>query len=227
MGRPCARVMRTSDVRPISPRLDVAQLRGESEGLRKWRILDTQAIVTTPNLLRLARAAIIIVFLAARGIASEALHFERLACDLRPSDTDLAGVATFPFVNVSPVPVTIMMVRASCPCVKPRLEKITYHPGEHGEVVVDAVFGSMTGVQRRRLEIVSDHIASRSTIIEVVMHLPPGPQFDPSSSIGNWGAARNQDHRNCISQLIFCTISSRHRHLNPMSPRSLCRPSSG
>ena len=121
----------------------------------------------------------LVIALVTRSAAGEALHFERLGCDLTPSDTAPAGIATFPFVNVSPVAVTILLLRPSCSCVRPHVEKTTFLPGERGEVVVDALYGAMTGLQRRRIEVVSDHPDSRSTVIEVVMHLPSGPQFTP------------------------------------------------
>ncbi len=113
------------------------------------------------------------------GNAAEALHFPSRTCDIVPKDTDLSGEAVFPFVNVSAKPITITLVLPACPCTVPHLEKTTYLPGERGEIHVDLLFGSMAGVQNRKLEVQSDHPDGLSTIIEVVMHLPSGPTLDP------------------------------------------------
>src|SRR5262249_6513314 len=43
----------------------------------------------------------------------------------------------FPFVNRGPESVEITEVRASCGCMKPRLDNRVYQPGEHGELTVE------------------------------------------------------------------------------------------
>lgn len=70
---------------------------------------------------------------AAKGPERPALVFDQYLVNLGKVPPAKFAAARFAFINTSQREVTIRQLNPSCGCLKPRLEKRTYSPGERGE----------------------------------------------------------------------------------------------
>ncbi|MBW3541838.1 MAG: DUF1573 domain-containing protein [Planctomycetes bacterium] len=73
---------------------------------------------------------------AARAAERPALAFEQYLVNLREVEAAPEIVARFAFTNRGDAPVTIESLESSCGCLKPRLERRAYRPGESGEFLL-------------------------------------------------------------------------------------------
>jgi hypothetical protein len=88
------------------------------------------------RILRPAGAAAVLLYLMTAP-ARAGLTFPEPSADAGEVRGGMPLVHHFAFVNDGPGAVEITDVQASCGCVKPRLEKQTYAPGEKGDLLLD------------------------------------------------------------------------------------------
>ncbi len=78
-----------------------------------------------------------VVLTCATAAARADLSFANLTFNVGEVRSGAALKRTFTFVNDGPAAVEITGLRSSCGCVRPRLDKRTYLPGERGEVTLE------------------------------------------------------------------------------------------
>jgi Protein of unknown function (DUF1573) len=92
-------------------------------------------------------AFIFLLFMCASAGAQ--LKFEKQELVFHKESADKKVDARFTFSNTGQMPVTIRSLSSSCGCTKPRIEKMTYAPGERGEVITTFEFGWRRGQQKK------------------------------------------------------------------------------
>lgn len=95
----------------------------------------------------------LVVWLAVAASAPAELVFEQRILELpaTPGLHEVSGV--FRFQNTGREDVTIRKVRTSCGCTSAKLEKMTYAPGEKGEIATTFRFGFAKGKLRKLLSV--------------------------------------------------------------------------
>lgn len=94
-------------------------------------------------------ALIVLAFVSTTALGQLAFQSETLEFTERAETESIRAV--FPFRNDGDSPVTIAQVRTSCGCTTAKLSKMTYEPGETGEIEVMFKFGIRTGQQRKQI----------------------------------------------------------------------------
>jgi hypothetical protein len=79
----------------------------------------------------------ILILLLAAGPARADLHFDQTTVHAGVIRSGPPHSQRYCFTNQSSTPIEIVNVRGSCGCLKPRLEKTTYQPGERGAVLLE------------------------------------------------------------------------------------------
>jgi hypothetical protein len=80
---------------------------------------------------------IILALLGRAGAARAELRFAAVRADLGEVRSGAKLGHTFTFVNTGPGPVEIVEARPSCGCLRPRLERTRYQPGERGTIPLE------------------------------------------------------------------------------------------
>lgn len=75
--------------------------------------------------------------------------------------------ATFHFKNVGDKAVTIREVKPGCGCTTAALEKMTYAPGESGDIVAKFNIGNRQGQQNKTIKVTSD--ADKDPVVVLTM----------------------------------------------------------
>lgn len=139
----------------------------------RWRLVDGDWYVEVP---KPDPAAMSKVF-SSKGKGSsprppEELKFEGHRYGLGVLQPGEVKVARFPFTNVTDHVVTISEVILGCECLKLKTEKMSYEPGESGELVIE--FDS-TGIEYQYGQSVMLKTApgDRTTYLTIVAHVVP------------------------------------------------------
>lgn len=96
-----------------------------------------------------------------------ALEWETVQITQKASPLVESISATFRFQNKGDKVVTIKEVKSSCGCTTTTLAKMTYKPGESGEIVAKLDIGSRQGLQSKPIQVFSD---DRETPVTLMMH---------------------------------------------------------
>ncbi len=91
------------------------------------------------------------ILLSARARAG--LRFEENIIELHSSPREMSVPGVFRFQNDGKELVTIRKVRTSCGCTTAKLDKMTYQPGEHGEIHTVFKYGFARGPLRKLLTV--------------------------------------------------------------------------
>jgi hypothetical protein len=81
------------------------------------------------------------------------LRWDTQKIDLKPSPVEVTAEGKFGFVNAGKETVTIEGVKSSCGCTVPTLSKMTYAPGERGEVTAKFNIGDRRGAQSATIRV--------------------------------------------------------------------------
>jgi hypothetical protein len=89
----------------------------------------------------------------------------------------------FPFVNAGPGPVEIVEVRPGCGCLRPRLERTRYQPGEQGALLLEVnARGESAGPHTWRLQLLyRDGDTPREAALEVSAHVVTEVTLQPAA----------------------------------------------
>jgi hypothetical protein len=98
-------------------------------------------------------ATVWFLFSAASHPLRAELRWDTQRIDLKPSPVEVTAEGKFGFVNAGKEPVTIEAVKSSCGCTVPTLAKMTYAPGERGEVTAKFNIGDRRGVQSATIRV--------------------------------------------------------------------------
>jgi len=90
--------------------------------------------------------------------------------------------ATFRFKNIGDKVVTIKEVKPSCGCTTAALAKMSYGPGESGEIVAKLDIGSRQGLQSKSIQVTSDGedaptVLTMKTLIPKILEMQPAFVF--------------------------------------------------
>lgn len=104
--------------------------------------------------------AFVIVFLLTISALNAELKFEsaRITVDAKVGEARKSGV--FAFVNEGDEPVTITRIKSSCGCTTTALDKMTYAPGESGQIEATLDIGSRKGEQNKYVTIWSKPVGN-------------------------------------------------------------------
>ncbi len=97
-----------------------------------------------------------VLFLGFAASAQAQLAWEKPDLDLKAEAGSNQTTVKFIFKNAGSYPVKIKNIRSCCGCFRAEADKVVYQPGDAG--VIEAVFNhaKMSGVQARRLTVVTD-----------------------------------------------------------------------
>ena len=132
-----------------------------------------------------AMRLIILIFLAALGLARADLVFpEKLKEVHAPADASKVTM-DFPFSNEGDKPVTIKKYDAACSCIGAMIKdgKLTYAPGEKGVIRTTFSMGNFSGVIDKSVQIwVDGDPADKPSItLTVRVHIPELVKIEPKT----------------------------------------------
>jgi hypothetical protein len=108
-----------------------------------------------------------------------ALQWTTVEAVLRPQADEAMPVASYPFRNDTPAPVTITQTVATCDCTLIDLAKKTYAPGESGVLVVRFDPTGRSGTVKRTVNVVTDEPGAQPQILKLTAELPEVLTFAP------------------------------------------------
>ncbi len=116
-------------------------------------------------------AAGCLLALTLSGVAE--IHWDSPILHFNKTPNDRAAEAHYTFQNTGKTPVTFTSVKTSCGCTTARMEKKTYGPGEHGEIVATYIFHGQSGELRKLITVVTDDQPEPTTLdLRVTVHEP-------------------------------------------------------
>ncbi len=89
----------------------------------------------------------------AAASARAELSFDEKILQLRSSPSEHSAAGVFRFENTGSEPVTIRKVHTTCGCTTAKLAKMTYRPGERGELATVFKYGFARGPLRKLLSV--------------------------------------------------------------------------
>jgi len=107
------------------------------------------------------------------------LVFEHEQIEYKAGLMDDKTEAVFKFTNTGDSDITIKSARSSCGCTVPKLEKMTYAPGESGEIQAVFTYGARVGKQVKRITVELADPASRSYTLTLVTDIPEWLVIEP------------------------------------------------
>lgn len=116
--------------------------------------------------------------------SSKEARLEALAGELKPLQ------ATYAFKNEGDDLVTIIAVKPSCGCTTTELEKLTYEPGESGEIRVDFEVGDRVGNQVKEVVIRTDSSRSPVTTLTLRVDIAKPIELKPKLLLWDVGEPR-------------------------------------
>lgn len=135
------------------------------------------------------------VLIAALLLAASAqakLEWETREVALTPALGAEQAEALFTFTNRGSSVVTLQSVTSSCGCTVPKMEKMTYAPGESGVVRALFTIGSRTGRQTSSVTVVSDDATEGRTLLSLVVNIPMAVDMQPRVVYWNVGEASDE-----------------------------------
>lgn len=127
-----------------------------------------------------ALPVVIGLLLALQGAAQGSLVWENTAADLHPALSDKEAVAHFKFKNTGDKPVKIVSVHPSCGCTTAALAKDVIGPNESGEITATFHIGDRSGVQTKKIGVVTDDQPGQSTVLQLTATIPQLLQITPA-----------------------------------------------
>jgi hypothetical protein len=100
------------------------------------------------------------------------LTFEQEHIFIQAQARDDKAEAVFHFTNENDHPVTVLLVKSSCGCTVPELDKKTYSAGESGQIKALFNFGARSGKQRKTITVVTDEGGETSTLLKLEVDIP-------------------------------------------------------
>lgn len=100
------------------------------------------------------------------------LTFEQESIFIQAEPDDDKAEAVYRFTNENDYPVTVLLVKSSCGCTVPELDKKIYSPGESGQIKAHFNFGARSGKQRKTITIVTDEGGETSTLLQLEVDIP-------------------------------------------------------
>ncbi len=100
------------------------------------------------------------------------LTFEQEHIFIQAQPGDDKAEAVYHFTNENDHPITVLLVKSSCGCTVPELDKKIYAPGEKGEIKAIFNFEARSGKQRNTVTIVTDENGETSTVLKLEVDIP-------------------------------------------------------
>jgi hypothetical protein len=124
-----------------------------------------------------------LAFLDGAGQVRAELRFAAPRADLGEVRSGAKLGHAFPFVNAGPAPVEILEARPGCGCLRPRLERKRYQPGEKGAVLLEVdARGESAGPHIWRLQVLyRDGGATREATLEVAARVVTEVTLQPAA----------------------------------------------
>jgi hypothetical protein len=115
----------------------------------------------------------ILLFLAVISASyAYGLTYEQEHIFIQAQPDDDKAVAVYSFTNENAHPVTVLLVKSSCGCTVPELDKKIYSPGESGQIKALFNFGARSGKQRKTITVVTDENGETTTELKLEVDIP-------------------------------------------------------
>ncbi len=107
------------------------------------------------------------------GVVTHAagLDWPAKVIELRVDPAGKTAVVVFPCQNPGNKPVVITSVIPSCDCLKPKLSKEFFAPGESGELRVELTPAGRTGRSENTLTVITDDAAQVPVVLKLIINL--------------------------------------------------------
>lgn len=109
---------------------------------------------------------------------ADRIEWEQTRIEKRAKVEDKVVDVAFRF-TVKDGPVTIKSIRNSCGCTTSKLSKMTYEPGETGEIQVHFILGSRVGDQRKYVILQTDDPDNPEVELELNVYIPHVVKIEP------------------------------------------------
>ncbi len=113
--------------------------------------------------------------------------WERTVVEYQATLGESVVVGVFPF-RVEDKAVTIESIRTSCGCTTTKLEKMSYGPGETGEIVAHFELGSRVGPQQKFISLKTNDSDHPSQNLELKVYIPYVLKVNPRFVYWNKGS---------------------------------------
>lgn len=137
--------------------------------------------------LNVCAVAFSLLILTGIGHAAQ-LDFSLPLVERHPGPSETQVVASFPFVNNSGFPITILSTMTSCGCTTVQLDKLTYQQSERGTIEVTFAIGDRVGVQAKIIQVntISSKEQGKTELTKLTIRafLPSGPSL--STAFADW-----------------------------------------
>jgi hypothetical protein len=100
------------------------------------------------------------------------LTFEQESIFIQAEPDDDKAEAVYRFTNENDYPVTVLLVKSSCGCTVPELDKKIYSAGESGQIKALFNFGARSGKQRKKITVVTDENGETTTELQLEVYIP-------------------------------------------------------
>ncbi|MBL4576387.1 MAG: DUF1573 domain-containing protein [Opitutaceae bacterium] len=100
------------------------------------------------------------------------LTFEQKNIFIQAQPADDKAEALFHFTNESDHTVTVLLVKSSCGCTVPELDKKVFAPGEEGQIKALFSFGARSGKQLKTITVVTDENREKTTRLQLEVDIP-------------------------------------------------------
>ena len=121
------------------------------------------------------------------------LAWEHKTVEVNGDATSTVLEAHFKFTNDGGAPVEIRKVESSCGCTTTALEKWSYQPQEHGEIVAKYTVGTHTGLQKKTILVVAND-GKPPTTLTLVAHIQEILKITPTLATWTHKAAPTPKH---------------------------------
>ncbi len=113
-----------------------------------------------------------IALLSCVAVAQGDIVWEKEIQEFHVTPEDKAVEAKFVFKNTGPDTINIRKVQSSCGCTTTRLSKMTFAPGEIGEVEAKFTFGGRRGAHQKVITLTSDDKREWRAALQCWIHEP-------------------------------------------------------
>ena len=122
----------------------------------------------------------LITFLMFLSISAFAqLSWDNKQLDFHPTFQETNVVARFTFSNAGNYPVAITSIKSSCDCMVPKLAKMTYLPGEKGEITANFTIGQRQGLQQKHVVLQTDDPSDPAAQLTMRVFIPELVKMTP------------------------------------------------
>lgn len=185
----------------------------------RYCICPMLASLRRPLSSQLGRVSFLTITALMPGLCFGALAWDTRKVELTAQPEDTHATAIFHFRNDGKEPVTITEIKPTCGCTTAELTKLTYAPGEAGEIKSVFTFGGATGQIEKTIQVATNDAPAQQ--VSLTLHVTIPELFIYSTRLLLWKMAEVPVEQ---SATITCLREVSGIELDPNSPTATtCR----